>query len=929
MVEIKVLGPIEARRNGEPVDIGGPAQRRLLASLIARPGQVVSVTGLLDDLWGDNPPPSGPASIQSYVSRLRRALGVDVIETIAPGYRLGNGRMTIDSIEFAAAAASLPEDPASRLEAIESALAMWQGPAFEDFDHVDFASRSLQETRYRLEEERARCLAANGESAAAIAALEKVTAAERLRESAWVDLGLVLARSGRQAEAVRALDSYRSHLIDIGLEPGPAFEAAETEVFATRTQGSPRPALPQLETSFVGREDEAQRIRELMADHRLVTIVGPGGMGKTRLAIELAASADTPLPVLVRLDALRDHHDVAPAVLQTLGGETRGEPVESVVAHLSRADPVLLVLDSAERVIESAATLVAEIVRSTDTHVLTTSREPLSTSGEVVMTLGPLDPGSAIELYRDRARRVEPSFEAPTATLDMLCEELDYMPLAIEMAAARSKALAPEEILTRLSRRFGLLDKPLRGGAERHRSLDALVDWSYDLLEPSEQRVFERVSVIAGTFDVELATAVAGFGSVNTEGVAGMVAGLVEKSLINRSDTGRFRMLRVLKSYANQKLNSGGDETDARTIHARWFGELATAIGNGLSTPEEMWWIARANETIEDMGSALSWSAETSDLDAAQSILEGLFDWFYHRQPPAIVGWGDVILPVSRGHDVRSVASAWAALAAMKTGSVDQARQMALAGTDVDSVASRFAWFMTGEVACYQDRLADALSAYRKQLVRASSLNDRIGVVDAMAGETLALAFQGMFDRATDVAADLEEIVADIGAPTYQAYANYTLGEAVIESDPERSAEVLERAVGLASSVNNQYIQAMARTTLGSVLGRLGRFEEARSNLWWALEMWETMGLTRYRWTAVQYLAALLAEQGDTEPAVKLLAATEQAGRRPFGGGQRHWSTVVEALKEIPEYSSWAAEGSALDLAAASELALSATRPRR
>lgn len=503
------------------------------------------------------------------------------------------------------------------------------------------------------------------------------------------------------------------------------------------------------------------------------------------------------------------------------------------------------------------------------------------------------------------------------------------MPLAIEMAAARSKALAPDEILTRISRRYGLLDKPLRGGAERHRSLDSLVDWSYSLLDDPDQRVFERLSVVSGTFDVDLAMSVAGFGDVAPEQVAGILASLVERSLVDRTTSGAYRILRVLKSFAGQKLQTRGDEAEARTIHARWFGSLATQIGNGLSTPDETWWTGRANAAVEDLAGALTWSAETGDLDTAQLILEGLFDWFYHRQPPAIVGWGAHVLAVSQGHDVHSVASAWAALAALKAGDATKAGQLALAGTEVESVAGRFAWFMTGEVACYQDRLDDALDAYRKQLVRASNLAHRIGVVDAMAGETLALAFQGEFARAVDIAHELEEMAADIGAPTYRAYADYALGEAVIDSDPDRSAELLERAVGLAASVNNQFIQAMAPTTLGSVLTRLGKFEEAKTNLHDAMERWENMGLGAYRWTTVQHLAGLLAEQGDPETAIKLLSAAENAGRRPFGGGQSHWTEVLAALRADPQHETWAAAGSLLSLAEACELALAATRPRR
>ena len=923
-----MLGPIRGLVGGEPVDIGGPTQRRLLASLVAQPDEVVPIASLLDHLWGDDSPPSGPASIQSYVSRLRRALGASVIETVAPGYRLGVEGLSIDSSLFFEIASTLPAEPGPRIEAIETALRLWTGPPFEDFDHVDFAARRLYEVRYDLEEERARLLAGIGRNSEAVAAMERITAVEPLRESAWATLGIVLAGMGRQADAVRALDRYRSKLADIGLEPGPEFSAAESEVFETRP-AAPIPRAPMIRagTSFVGRAHEVAELRRLLEENRLVSVVGPGGMGKTRVAIEVAGEwAATPV-AFVRLESLRDDREVAPTVLNAIGGETRGDPSESVVAQLSRGQRRLLVLDNVEHVIEATAALVSELVTSTETIVLVTSREPLNTPGERILSLGPLDPESAIELFRVRARGIDPDFEASAATLDMLCEELDYMPLAIEMAAARTKALAAEDILTRLSRRFGLLDRPLRGAAERHRSLDALVDWSYSLLDPPGQRVFERLSVVAGTFDVDLATAVAGFGDVPADQVAGLLANLVERSLVARTSTGVFRMLRVLKSFAEQQLASGGDESEARMIHSRWFGSLAADIGEGLSTPEETEWISRANDAVEDLAQALAWATETDDLETAQGILEGLFDWFYHRQPPAIIGFGDMVLAKARGHDVYAVACAWAALAALKRGDVELAEELAETGTQVDGAASRFAWFMTGEIASHQQRLPEALDAYRKQRIRASNLRDRIGVIDSTAGEALALAYQGEYPQALEVAGDLGRIAAEVGAPTYRAYADYAMAVSVADTDFRRARELFEDSSRRAESVNNQFIVALAKSALGSLLSRRDPGVEATQLLHDAMDIWENMGLPAYQWAIVQYLAGIIAEGGDVETAGLLLAAASHAGRLGLGPGQRHWAEVTRLLESDERWEAWSSAAESLDLAKAVDMALTSTQP--
>lgn len=927
MAEIKVLGPIQGFRGGEQTDLGGPTQRKLLASLVARQGEVVSVATLLEDLWGEDPPPSGPQSIQSYVSRLRRALGASAIETRAPGYRLDTNDLEIDSLGFLELASTLPANPAERLATIEQALQLWSGPPFEGFRHVEFAVRRLTEARFDLEEERGRLLADSGRTAEAVGALERITAAEPLRESTWLALSSVLTRIGRQAEAVRTLDRYREQLADIGLEPGPAFATAQDEAFEAPSLPTRAP-LPRVETSFVGRRRELGELRRLLSESRLVTVTGPGGMGKSRVAIETLRDWQETDVVVVRLASLRDDLEAGPAVLNAVGGEARGDPVDAVVARLTR-EPALLLLDNAEHVIEGTAQLASQVLTRTESRMLVTSREPLNVLGEVVLSLDPMEPSAAVDLYRDRAKQVSPDFDAPSTTLETLCGELDYMPLAIEMAAARSQALSPEEILTRLSRRYGLLHKPLRGGTGRHRSLDALVDWSYSLLDRNEQLVFERVSVVYGAFDVDLAGVLAGFGTVRPEDVPGVLASLVEKSLLSRTSAGSFRMLRVLKSYAEQRLATGGDEEEARAAHARHFGELATQIGNGLSTPAETTWVERANAAVEDIAAALGWSVETGDLEIAQMILEGLFDWFYHRHPPSIIGWGDLVLPVSESHEVRSAASAWAAVAAIKRGDLDAANELAYHGTEVEGPSARFAWFMTGDVACYQDRLEDARDAFRKQLVRASSVNDTIGVVDGVAGETIALAFQGRFDQAAELARDLSDIATDVGAPTYRAYARYAMGEAIIVAEPERSAELLGDAALEAASVNNQFIQAMARTTRSSILARLKRFDEALADLHQATELWDGLVMPGYQWVVVQYLGAILAEIGDPEDAVRLLAAAESAGRRPFSAGQAHWAEVVERLEAEPGYGEWRAEGASLSLEEALVLALSAIRPRR
>ena len=888
MVQLKVLGPIEAWVDGRAIDLGGPTQRRLIASLAAHAPDPLSTIRLIEYLWGSDPPPSAPASLQSYVSRLRRSLGSDAIETVPGGYRLAD-KVSVDASEFTRSALELSVDEKTRSSEIQQLLGMWRGPALEGIEHLDFASESLNESRLGLEEDLAHLRSQTGEHSEAIAILKRLTREQPLRESSWTGLAVVLKNASRQAEAIRALDEYRETLAEMGLEPGPDFEKVADDVFAPVAASASRRELQTWTTSFIGRSQDLELLKEALSSSRLVTVVGPGGMGKTRLATELARQYGEQV-VEIRLDTVSESDNVAAAALSQLGAEARGLPLNALASQLKGTSLVLF--DNAEHVLDSTAESISGLLEMTRTRILVTSREPLNMPGETVFPLDSVPLEAAVAIYRDRADSVDPSFDEPDDDIGALTAAVDNMPLGIEIAAARSRSMTPKEILERLGSRYEVLDRPLRGQVDRHRSLEALVTWSYDLLNHAEQRVFERLSIIAGPFGHNLAAEVAGFGVVEVAEVPDLIAALVEKSLLKRMRPGRYQMLRTLRALARTKLEDP-DARTARQRHAEWFAGLAERIGEGLGTPNESEWITYANYAVDDMTAAVAFSAEQENLDTARRILEGLFDWYFHRQPPSIESWGALLLPRAEGHEVWPVAHAWEALAQLKAGNSDRAASVAAEGTRSESPSARFAWFMAAEIACYQDRLDDALDSYRRQLVRASETGDHIGVIDAVAGETIALAFQGHFGRAVDVGSELEQLTSEIGAPTYLAYADYARGEALVESDTALSARLLGYAAERAAEVKNTYIEGMARTTLGAVLTELGNYEEALSNLNRGLELWQSTGLQRYEWTIVQHLASLLDFIGDTAGAASLVAAAEKVGRRPFGAGRRRWTELV------------------------------------
>ena len=919
MVQLKVLGPIEAWDEESAIDLGGPTQRRLIASLAAHAPDSVSNVLLIEYLWGSDPPPSAPASLQSYVSRLRRSLGADAIETVPGGYRLASS-VDVDAAVFSDMAARLDDDDDKRTTEIERLLKMWRGPALEGIEQLDFASEKLEESRLSLEEDLGLLHSRSGDHAEAIAIYKRLTRTHPLRESSWTGLASVLKNGNRQADAIKALDEYRELLADIGLEPGPGFEQATDHVFAPVAIPSPRRELQIWNTSFVGRARDLELLEEALLASRLVTVVAPGGMGKTRLATELARTLGGHV-VEIRLETVSESDDVSAAALSQLGAEARGDPLSALSSHLEGVS--LTLLDNAEHVLDSTAETVAGLLETTETRFLITSREPLNMPEELVYSLESLPPRAAVALYRDRAESVDPAFDESDEDIDALTAEVDYMPLAIEIAAARSRSMTPREIRERLGTQFQVLDRPLRGQVDRHRSLEALVSWSYDLLDPEEQRVFERLAIIAGPFGHNLAVEVAGFGAIDESDVPDLIAALVEKSLLKRTRPGRYQMLRTLRALARTKLGKPDAQT-ARQRHARWFAGLAERIGEGLGTPDEAEWITYANYAVDDMTAAVTFSAEEGDLDTARRILEGLFDWYFHRQPPSIESWGALVLSGAEGHDVWPVAHAWEALARLKAGQPEQAAAVASTGTRSESSSTRFAWFMAAEIACYQDRLDDALDGYRRQLTRASEAGDHIGVIDAVAGETIALAFQGHFARAVDVGAELERLTGEIGAPTYLAYADYAQGEALVESDPVRSARLLGYAAERALEVKNTYIEGMARTTLGAVHTELGNYGEAITNLERALELWRSTGMQRYQWTIVQHLASLLDVLGDEATATRLVAAAEKVGRRPFGAGRRRWPELVKRFGGQDSGSDIHKSEEAISLGAATELGFQA-----
>ncbi|MFE2237422.1 BTAD domain-containing putative transcriptional regulator [Streptomyces sp. NPDC059442] len=654
-----ILGTTQALdSHGTPFPLGGARLRALLAALAVRPGRAVTVDELVDEVYGDEPPHDAPAALQALVGRLRRVLGKDAVEsTPGPGYRLLARPEDVDLYVFerhAARAAGLLDagDPEAAAGLLRTALALFRGPALADLpEHarVRPEAQRLAAVRRRVEADLSR-----GAVDGLVPELSELTSAYPYDEGFRAQLVRALRAEGRQADALAAWEDARRALADgLGADPGAELAALHRELLAPpppppappEEAGNIRPRL----TSFVGREPELAALRSDLVGSRLVTLTGPGGSGKTRLAEEAAGAVPGPA-WLVELAPL-DDPDAAPgAVLSALrlretnlitreGQPLQDDPTAVLVDHLADRS-LLLVLDNCEHVIEAAAALAETLL----THcprlrVLATSREPLGVPGETVRPVEPLPPHPAHRLFAERARAVRPGFdptEDPDA-VDEICRRLDGLPLAIELAAARLRLLSPRQIADRLDDRFLLLTSGSRTVLPRQQTLRAVVDWSWDLLEPEERTLLRQVSVFAGGWDLTAAEALA-------PGAADSLGALVDKSLVVAAPTEagamRYRLLETIHEYAVERAAETPDVlAAAEAAHTAHFTALAEEAEPRLRSGEQLPWIGRVEADLDNIRAALHRAILASDEAAALRLVfaMGWFWWLRNYRSEAVV----------------------------------------------------------------------------------------------------------------------------------------------------------------------------------------------------------------------------------------------------------------------------------------------------
>jgi predicted ATPase/DNA-binding SARP family transcriptional activator len=665
VVEVRILGPLEVLDDdGALVDLGGSRPRTLLIDLALAQGHPVPADQLLEDIWcGERIPARN--NLHVHVSRLRRALGEDRIATRGGGYALDLPREALDAARFdrlsaEGRAAFDAGDAETAATLLRDALDLWRGDALVDFAGDAFARpliTRLEESRLATIEARVDADLALGGHAELIGELEALVQERPLRERFWAQLMTAMYRAGRQADALRAYQRARRALAEqLGIDPGPALRELEASVLAqdsalaSPVRSSPvvisphRPStnLPEETTALIGRALDLEATVSLVREHRVATVVGTGGVGKTRLAVEVGRSLLAEFEhgvYLADLAPITDGAALPNAIAAALGvevefGEGASSDPRQRLREFLRVRNALLILDNCEHIVALAADLVDDLVgRCAGLRVLTTSREPLMISGEVLWPLAPLELGSAVALFIERARAVAPSFEATDASASVraLCERLDCLPLAIELAAARMRAFSPHDLVSRLDDRFRLLTGGARTAFPRQQTLRAVVDWSYDLLFDDERRVFERLSLFAGRFGISAAEAVCADETIRKDDVAELLARLVDKSLVTASKTAGstdFRLLQTLAQYGRECLDRSGDAERTRARHARYVVSLVD-VPNAAHGTAEGNWFGVIGAWLDDIRVAMEWAIRSGDADVACAIAGGL-GWYWN-----------------------------------------------------------------------------------------------------------------------------------------------------------------------------------------------------------------------------------------------------------------------------------------------------------
>ena len=846
VLQISLLGPLEVRRDGRLVPVPSGKTSELLVRLALEAGASIRADRLVDDLWAAAAVSTRRNTLQSKIAMLRRALGEPrMIVSAGGGYALAVAESDVDALaaaSHAAVAAGLLEagDDAGAADLSASTLQLFRGevlPSAGEGEWVDPHRTRLEEVRSQLVEIQFSAKLRLGDVVEVIGELEAAVAAHPFQERLWELLITALYRSGRQADALATFRRVKGQLADeLGLDPGPRLQELEREILARetslgappRTPGSLEPGasvgnLPSMSADLVGRETEVAALAGLVTEKRLVEIVGPGGIGKTAVAIavgrRLAGSrfAGRGGVWLARLETAASPTDVIDTLIAAL--DASGE--EALFERLKGLAAVVI-LDNCEHVLDPAAALATRLLDAAPgLRILCTSQVPLDLEGETVFELAPLPLADAAELFTRRAdaqRVSHRSSEMPAAVLE-LCRSLDGLPLAIELAAARTKTLSIEEITWRLEDRFKVLSDPTSRRPERRRSLRSTIRWSYDLLFPDDQRGLWALATFGAGAPLRAVEFVLGALDVPTAAAIDVVSRLASRSLVIVDDDGapvhqlRYRLLDSIRAFALEAMSDARLTELAHSAHATWFADVAASSTDGVRSRDQAAHLAFVRAERANIDAALVWSA-AHDPPLGLKIANGF-------------GWAWVVLGDSRGAQ-RILAALHAAGDSAPV--VDQASALLLAG-----------WI---------EASTGHLDLARTHIAVAIDLADRIGDVELQARCAYYLAYvvshHGEFRQAMELTDRSDALYAGLDRPWDRAANWLFAGRAAISAgDQDRSVQAVDQVQHWLGSVEDPWLHVRGDALLGELARLQHRFDDAVVHIGRAAETSRRLGFAQ------------------------------------------------------------------------------------
>ena len=840
-LSVGLLGPLAVTVGGREVVISGARRRDVLIRLVLNAGRVLESGRLLESVWEGDAPAGAANSLQAHVGYLRRQLGSRRLLTVGRAYRLDMDGVTVDSMEFerevGAAQVALGEaSPPGAVQLLRSALARWRGPVLIDVvDHSWGQSEiaRLTELHGRAQELLLQALLATGQYGEVVVAGEPAVAEYPLREELWRSLMLGLARAGRTAEAGRVFRRYRTWLgQELGLEPSDELFALDAAIITGAEAPRPAPVggltpgrLPRPRSTMVGRDDELRRLGEVVGAPGLLTLVGAGGVGKTRIALEVAHATAAGFPDgvwFVDLAPVSRPSGVATAVCKALGVPARpGAALEELERSVGGGLRGLIVVDNCEHVLDAAADLVATILgHSTTLTVLATSRQSLDVEGERVWPVHPLPvgvagSGGAVDLFLRRAADAGELIDPEAyAVVDEICQRLDGLPLAVELAAARVRALGADGLLASLSER---LDGLARGHRDtpRHQTLRAAVEWSLDRLTPRQRLGFAVLSVFSGGFDLRAAESVLLVEGCDRDETADLMVELVDRSMVEPvpiadGNVRRYRLLETLRHYGSELLDKHGGDA-ARDAHAEHYADLAVALAALATGPEQGIALELYELEVANVRAAFERSLAADDIELAGRIAEVGMEFGYNWLDYEAVEWAKAACEPARARHL-PVAITLIAIVASETYLRGDLSSGLAQIAEAEHLAAEWALPVPRAVRVIKAELltlrdpAAAVVVYDELAADARTQ----GAPDIVNFATWAGVLTRYYSSPQDLEAEARhavEMCRAHGQPSACASSLCVLALVLVERDPNQARQLLEEASAIAAPVRDRFTQ--------------------------------------------------------------------------------------------------------------------------